>query len=33
MTTTMQVGTVATLGIALIYVLGGFVGLSVLYRR
>jgi NADH-quinone oxidoreductase subunit A len=33
MTTTMQVGTLATLCIALIYVLGGFVGLSVLYRR
>ena len=33
MTTTMQVGTAATLCIALIYVMGGFVGLSVLYRR
>jgi len=33
MTTTMQAGTVATLCIALIYVLGGFVGLAVLYRR
>ena len=33
MTTTMKVGTVATLCIALIYVLGGFVGLTVLYRR
>ncbi len=33
MTTTMQVGAAATLGIAMIYVLGGFVGLSVLYRR
>jgi len=33
MTTTMQVGTSATLCIALIYVMGGFVGLSVLYRR
>jgi NADH-quinone oxidoreductase subunit A len=33
MTTTMKVGAAATLCIALIYVLGGFVGLSVLYRR
>ncbi len=33
MTTTMQVGTAATLCIALIYVMGGFIGLSVLYRR
>lgn len=33
MTTTMKVGTVATLCIALIYVMGGFVGLTVLYRR
>jgi NADH-quinone oxidoreductase subunit A len=33
MTTTMQVGATATLCIALIYVMGGFIGLSVLYRR
>ena len=33
MATTIQVGTAATLCIAVIYVLGGFVGLSVLYRR
>jgi len=33
MTTTMKVGSLATLCIALIYVLGGFVGLAVLYRR
>ena len=33
MTTTMKVGAAATLYVALIYVRGGFVGLSVLYRR
>ena len=33
MTTTMKVGAVSTLCVALIYVLGGFVGLAVLYRR
>jgi NADH-quinone oxidoreductase subunit A len=33
MAATLQVGTIATLCIALIYVLGGFIGLTVLYRR
>ena len=33
MATTMPASTAATLFIALVYVLGGFVGLTVLYRR